>query len=188
MAVREWLLFLPQTPTTPSSLRVSIWRRMQQFGALAIQNGVWIVPRNQELEYNLRTLLSELEEQGGSGFLMISQMAQAEFEERLIERFRSEREQDYVEFLDRCKQFLGEIEKETRAHKFTFAELEENEEDLHKLTIWLRKIHHRDFFGGPQRSAATTELARCRQSLETYTEQVYAQQGYDPPDPGGSNK
>lgn len=178
MPARQWLLLLPQTPAVPSSLRVMAWRKMQQLGALSLQNGVWMLPRSKELERSLNTLLAELEAQGGGGFLLVAQVPDKELEERIIERFRAERQQDYEEFLDRCKGFLGELEKEVQVEKFTFAELEENEEDLHKLTLWLRKIHERDFFGGAQREAATAALARCRGSLEQYTEQVYSLYGF----------
>ncbi len=113
---------------------------------------------------------------------MKTETTPAQPEERIIERFRAERKQDYDEFLERYQQFLGELEKETRVEKFTFAELEENEEDLPKLTLWLRKIHHRDFFGGPQRDAATAALAQWRRALEQFTAQVYRRQGYEPPE------
>ncbi|TMC22858.1 MAG: hypothetical protein E6J34_04885 [Chloroflexi bacterium] len=182
MSVRQWLLFLPQTPAVPSSLRVSVWRRMQQLGALALQNGVWILPRSNELERGLHLLLAELEAQGGGGFLLITQATHTGPEERIIERFRTERQQDYEEFLDRCERFLAELARETQAQKFTFAELDENEEDLHKLILWLRKIHQRDFFGGPQRDAATATLTRCRGALEQFAAQVYRLYGHDLPE------
>jgi hypothetical protein len=181
MEVRQWVLFLPQTPTVPSSLRVSIWRRMQQLGAVALQNGVWILPYMSSTERTLQKVLTDLEAQGGSGFLLTAQVLRPDQEGRMIERFRSEREHDYTEFLERCEQFLYELEKEAKAHKFTFSELQENEEDWHKLKVWLRKIHARDFFGGAQREAVSEILLRCQQALKDYTIQVYRQQGYDPP-------
>jgi hypothetical protein len=78
--------------------------------------------------------------------------------------------------------FLNELKKETLAQKFTFAELEENEEDLHKLTLWIRKIHRRDFFGGPQRDAASVALTQCQSTFELYTAQVYRLHRYEPPE------
>src|SRR5215813_1203864 len=114
MPTRQWLLFLPQTPAVPSSLRVTVWRKMQQLGALALQNGVWMLPRSKELERNLNMLLAELETQGGGGFLLVAQATDIEPEERIIERFREARQQDYEEFLENCEKFLGELEKEVQ--------------------------------------------------------------------------
>ena len=182
MPARQWLLLLPQTPAVPSSLRVTVWRKMQQLGAVTLQNGVWMLPRSKELERSLNIVLAELEAQGGGGFLLVAQAPDIEPEKRIIERFRAERKQDYEEFLDSCERFLRELEKEAQAEKFTFAELEENEEDLHKLVLWLRKIHKRDFFGGTQREAADTALAQCRGNLEQYAEQVYSLHRYTSPE------
>lgn len=180
--MHKWLLFLPQTPTNPSSLRVLVWRRMQHLGALMLQNGVWILPRSHMLERKLYALQAELEAQGGSGLLFIAQIARPDLEERIIARFSAEREQDYAEFLERCEQFLSELTREANIHKFTFSELDENEEELHKLTQWLHKIHQRDFFGGARHDEATAALTRCRCSLEEYAAQIYLLLGYDPPD------
>ena len=50
MANTEWLLLLTQLPTTPSSLRVNVWRRLKNKGAISYQNGTWILPNSEENE------------------------------------------------------------------------------------------------------------------------------------------
>lgn len=179
-----WLIFFPQTPATPSSLRVLVWRRLQQAGAVNLQSGAWILPKIAEQEQVLATLLTELEQQGGSGFFLEAKAPSDAIQAILIERFQQERAKEYQEFGDRCQEFLAEIEKETRAHKFTFAELEENEQDLLKLIRWLRKIQSRDFFPSAASREAATHLAACRQTLERFTTRVYEQEGLPQPSPG----
>jgi hypothetical protein len=61
----------------------------------------------------------------------------------------------------------------TRAGKFTFAELEENEEDLAKLEAWLRKVEVRDRFGAPSASEARAAVLACREDLEAFAASVY---------------
>ncbi len=181
MTDTQWLVFFPQTPATPSSLRVLVWRRLQQAGAINLQAGAWMLPHAPAQEQLLQTLLTELEQQGGSGFFLEAVAPSARIQADLIERFQGERNQEYQEFGERCQQVLQELEKETRAHKFTFAELEENEHDLLKLTRWLRKIQQRDFFPGPASREAVARLAHCRQALETFTTTVYEQEGLPTP-------
>jgi hypothetical protein len=55
----------------------------------------------------------------------------------------------------RCTDFLTEIDTETAREKFTYAELEEQDEDLTKLTSWLGKIHARDTLGPPAEQRRT---------------------------------
>jgi hypothetical protein len=181
MTDNAWLVFFPQTPATPSSLRVLVWRRLQQAGAINLQSGAWMLPHTREQEQILLTLLAEMEQQGGSGFFLEARAPIEVTQADLIERFQGERMKEYQEFSERCQQFLQEVEKETRTHKFTFAELEENEQDLLKLTRWLRKIQQRDFFPGPSSREAVARLAGCRQALQTFTATVYEQEGLPTP-------
>lgn len=184
MTDTAWLVFFPQTPSTPSSLRVLVWRRLQQAGAINLQSGAWMLPETSEQKQVLQTLLSELEQQGGSGFFLEARSPSKATQADLMKRFQEERAKEYQEFGERCQQFLAEVEKETRAHKFTFAELEENEQDLLKLTRWLRKIQSRDFFPGLASRETVTHLAGCRQALEAFTTTVYEQEGLPQPSTG----
>jgi hypothetical protein len=183
MTDTTWLVFFPQTPATPSSLRVLVWRRLQQSGAINLQSGAWMLPHTSEQKQALLTLLTEMEQQGGSGFFLEARAPTEAIEAGLIERFQQERTKEYQEFGDRCQEFLAEIEKETHVHKFTFAELEENEQDLLKLTRWLRKIQSRDFFPSSRSREAVARLAQCRQTLQTFTTVVYEQEGLPTPNP-----
>ncbi|HEY4383685.1 MAG TPA: Chromate resistance protein ChrB [Ktedonobacteraceae bacterium] len=181
MTENKWLLFFPHTPATPSSLRVLVWRRLQQAGAINLQAGAWMLPHASPQEQVLKTLLAELEQQGGSGFFLEAVAPSALVHADLLARFQEERKKEYQEFDERSQEFLQEIEKETAAHKFTFAELEENEHDLLRLMRWLRKIHQRDFFPGPASQAAQERLAHCRQVLQAFTATVYEQEGLPTP-------
>jgi hypothetical protein len=181
-------VFFPQTPATPSSLRVLVWRRLQQAGALNLQGGSWMLPCVKEQERVLLTLLTEMEQQGGSGFFLEARAPNEVIQAELIERFQAERESEYQEFGERCQQFLAEIEKETHVHKFTFAELEENEHDLLKLTRWLRKIQQRDFFPGSGSHGARNRLVQCRQALQAFTTTVYEQEGLPSPCPADASQ
>src|SRR5262249_22315502 len=95
----------------------------------------------------------------------------------VIERFRADRDLEYVEFGVQCRECLAEIAKETDAGNLTFAALEENEHDLQKLHTWLAKISARDFFGAPQAHAAAEALAACERALHGFAEAIYAREG-----------
>ena len=142
-----------------------------------------MLPKFSEQEQMLSTLLTELEQQGGSGFFLEARAPNAVIQAGLIARFQGERAKEYQEFDERCQEFLQEVEKETHAHKFTFAELEENEQDLLKLTRWLRKIQQRDFFPSSSSREAHERLAQCREALQSFTHSVYEQEGLPIPNP-----
>ena len=158
--VQTWLVFIPQLPSSPSSLRVLVWRRMRVAGAAALQQGVWVLPQTPEHEQLLRDVLLEAQQQGGNGILMVATPLDTDRASEVVERFGVDRDQEYREFGVRCRDFLAEIAKETDAHNLTFAALEENEQDLQKLHTWLERIRARDFFGALQAGAAADAWRR----------------------------
>jgi len=175
--MQPWLVFIPQLPASPSSLRVLVWRRMRAAGAAALQQGVWVLPQTPEHERFLRDLLREAQQQGGSGILMVATPLDADRTAEVVERFRADRDQEYREFGVQCRDFLAEIAKETAACNLTFAALEENEHDLQKLYSWLEKIRARDFFGAPEACAAAEALEACERALQGFAEAIYAREG-----------
>src|SRR3546814_12713472 len=68
-------------------------------------------------------------------------------EEKVIARFKADRDDAYEEFIDKCDDFEREVAKEVDASHFTYAELEENDVDLKKLQGWLTKNRKLDFHG-----------------------------------------
>jgi hypothetical protein len=177
MQMDHWLLLSPQLPATPSSLRVLVWRRMQTIGALNLQNGLWLLPQTAEHEQFIRTTRTEIEKQGGMMWVFTAQLIDAMMQEHLTARFQEERQKEYAEFATRCQELHHELEREAQAGNWTFAELEENEYDLHKLTRWLRQIQRRDFFPTASSQEAVGHLAQCSEHLQAFAQKVYTQQG-----------
>jgi hypothetical protein len=172
----NWLLFLSQLPSNPSSLRVNVWRKLKSAGALGLQNGVWVLPQAPEQVKFLEDLLAAIQNQGASGQIFTTAPLNAAIEEDLLARFRADREEEYAEFHERSLEFLAEIEKESGKQKFTFAELEENEQDLQRLASWLERIQKRDFAGGEKAQLAAETLNACRTAFETFSAEVYHRQ------------
>ena len=172
----EWLLFTSQLPASPSSLRVMVWRRMKAAGAVGLQNGVWVLPRAKEQERVVQELLKYLEEQGAEGQSFTATALNEKVEKDLLKQFREQLDVEYAEMIERCGGMLAELEKETKKKKFTYAELEENEDDLQKLESWLKRIKVRDLVGGERVAEATRSLEACRKALQTFADHVYTQE------------
>lgn len=172
----NWLIFLSQLPANPSSLRVNVWRRLRAAGALGLQNGVWLLPDRPEQVRFLEDLLASIQGQGASGQIFTVAPLNSAVEQDLLARFRADREEEYAEFAERSREFLAEIEKESAKQKYTFAELEENEQDLARLAGWLEKIQKRDFTGGEAAALAAQLLQACRSAFEIFSGEVCSRQ------------
>jgi len=175
LAVAEqvsWLLLVYRVPSEPSRLRAAVWRRLKALGAVYLANSVAALPASADAERALRSLRNEIGEMGGSAQLLTARALAGEAD--VVASFNAARDEEYTEILSRCDDFLAEIERETAAEKFTYAELEENDEDLVKLRGWLQKVRARDVLGARLSDDAARALERCQGALERFAERVYA--------------
>jgi hypothetical protein len=181
MSGLEWMLLLSQLPSGPSDIRVMLWRRMRAAGAVSLHNGVWALPSSPRNERFITEILAYVREHGGTATIFIARAQTPEVEAGLIGEFSKNIGQDYAKFIDECNGFLVELETEIRQESFTFAELEENEAEMQKLTSWLRKIRARDYPGNTKAQEAGNALESCRQQLRAFAGSVYVNEGMDVP-------
>ena len=173
---KQWVLLLAQLPAVPSSARVALWRRLRAAGAGSLLNGAWALPASDAHAALFQQIAETVRRQGGQVAVFTAQSAD-ENEAALVERFQADRAREYGEFEQRGEAFLAEIDKEERLEKFTFAELEEIEDDFQKLAGWLAKIEARDFFPTDQQQVARDTLGRCDVARHAFAEAVYAREG-----------
>jgi hypothetical protein len=169
----SWLLLTYKVPPEPSKLRVAIWRRVRGLGAVYLQNGICVLPTTTDHARQFRIVQSEIERAGGEAVIFETAALDAKQEERVVARFKHDRDQDYEEFLDKCADYKKEVDKEVKADHYTFAELKENDEDLKKLKGWLERIKAIDFYGTPARATAERQLVECEAVLEAYASEVF---------------
>jgi hypothetical protein len=171
----NWLTLIYRIPSEPTRLRAAVWRRLKGLGAIYLQNSVAALPAGTVAERALRKLRREILEMGGTAVLFSSAALAGQAE--VLAAFQAARDDEYEEIIDKCHDFHAQLQKEYVDGHFTYAELEENEEDLVKLQNWLAKITERDVFGAPKRTATLEAVAGCEQALEEYAARVYAEEG-----------
>jgi hypothetical protein len=168
-----WLLLTYKVPPEPATKRVALWRRLKGLGAVYLQNGVCLVPKTEEHVRRLKVLANDVAEMGGESVLLETVALDASQEIKVTGRFNADRDEQYVEFIERCDGFEKEIEKEVAVSKFTYAELEEGEVDLTKLKGWLEKISKLDFYGADLAVEAQRRLKVCEDLLDVYAKRVF---------------
>jgi len=170
---RKWLVLNYNLPTEPSRPRVAVWRKLKKLGAVNIQQSMWIMIYSDENYEILNKLSQDIESDNGTSFLMECIFYDEKHEERIVLIYNEMRNDEYKEFISECKKYLKELEKEISIKKFTFAELEEEEEELQKLKSWQKKIENRDLFHSSLSFEANEFLIKINDSFEHYSEMVY---------------
>lgn len=170
----QWLLFTYKVPAEPTSKRIAIWRRLKGMGAVYIQGGVCLLPKTDDHLRRLKMLENDVVKAKGESVILETIALDAQQEEKVIDRFKADRDDAYEEFIDKCDDFDRDVAKEVEAGHFTYAELEENDVDLKKLQGWLEKIMRLDFYGASLGAEAKKRLGQCETILEAYAGRVFA--------------
>lgn len=173
MKSKNWFLLTYKVPPEPAKKRIALWRRLKGMGAVYLQNGVCLLPKTEDHKRRLKMVENEVAEMGGESVILETVALDRVQEEKVIVRFKADRDEEYKELLTRCKDFEAEIAKETAANHFTYAELEENDVDLKKLQSWLEKIRKLDFYGGTLVVEAQQGLQACEVLLDAYAQRVF---------------
>jgi len=169
----SWLLLTYKVPPEPATKRVALWRRVKGLGAVYLQNGVCLLPKTDDHIRRLKMIENDVSGMGGEAVILETVALDRAQEEKVVARFRADRDDQYREFLGRCADFEKEIAKEIAINKFTYAELEEEDTDLKKLQGWLEKIRKLDFYGAPRAEEAAAGLRACEELLDSYAQRVF---------------
>lgn len=169
----QWVLILVQLPTDPSRHRVAVWRELRKAGAVPVSAGVWALPASPAFQAALDRA-GELCRAGGGTFAVIDAAPRDASSAAMIsDAFRAARLDEWVEFEADCGKFEQEIAKGIAKKKFTFGELEEEEQSLDRLRRWYRDLKKRDVLELPEAVTAESRLQGCVVRLEDYAERVY---------------
>lgn len=123
----NWLLLAYKVPPEPTKRRVALWHKLKGIGAVYLQNGVCLLPKTDDHTRRLKIIENEINDMAGESILLEAIALDRAQEEKVIARFKADRDEEYKEFLGKCTDFEAEIAHETEAQHFTYAELEEND-------------------------------------------------------------
>lgn len=106
-----WLLLAFQLPPNPGYLRVKIWRRLQDVGALSFRNSLWVLPASESATEDFEWILREVRAGGGEGAVFESHLAAGTSDAQMRSLFDAEREADYRGLADELRSMAGATER-----------------------------------------------------------------------------
>jgi chromosome segregation ATPase len=182
----SWLVLAYTLPPEPSRNRVSVWRRLRKLGAVYLNEGVWVLPDRQDLADEVSAVIKSIQELKGTASAFAATDLDAGQERRVRDRFLEARREEYAALQGQFARFHIHVEHATSTVRFTFAEIEELEEEVTKLERWLGEIHSRDFFESEEHRDALKSLQDARHALQQFTELAFSAMKDKPqnPEPG----
>lgn len=149
-----WLALSFSLPSgSSSSKRVAVWRRLQKIGAVSPTGSLYLLPAGAESQEAFDWLAQEITEAGGEALVLPIDRLDPDSEGRLMEAFRTARDEDY-------RKIVSEAAEAERAGRDGLGDR------LEKLRRRFAEIARIDFFGAPEKVAATAALARLEALLD----------------------
>src|SRR5437899_7851156 len=102
----RWLQLTYKVPSEPSQKRVWVWRRLQNLGAFALQNSVYLLPFSEEVEKHFRQLTRDIHEMGGEASMFSVVALDAADEQRILQPLTDARQGEYNVVTKVCERFL----------------------------------------------------------------------------------
>jgi hypothetical protein len=156
----RWLLLVHQLPPRPSNTRVHIWRRLQQVGAVALRNSLYVLPHTPEAREDFDWIRVEIASRGGQVSILTADAVDGYTDDEMEATFRAARSTDY-EALIRDADALTNRLTHTR-RKVARAAAQRN---VAKITERFRALTATDFFRSPRASEARTAVERLESIL-----------------------
>ncbi len=173
----RWLQLTYKVPSEPSQKRVWVWRRLQNLGAFALQNSVYLLPFSEEVEKHFRQLAHEIHEMGGEASIFSVIALDIADERRILHTLVEARTNEYNTVVKVCARFLSKAASLIETQHWNDQVHAEFAEVLEKVHVLFRTAKRHDMLGpltASRRAAAAESLAVCEQVFRVLLDQEYS--------------
>lgn len=173
----RWLQLTYKVPSEPSQKRVWVWRRLQNLGAFALQNSVYLLPFSEEVEKQFRQLAHEIREMGGEASIFSVVALDTVDEQRIMQTLLDARNNEYNTVVKVCARFLAKAAAVVETQNWNDQVYAEFAEVLEKVHVLFRTAKRHDMLGNltaEKRAVAAESLAACEQVFRVLLDQEYA--------------
>src|SRR5688572_21560080 len=153
----DWLVLTATLPTTPSGLRVRVWRALKTTGAGTLREGVYVLPAGAPSAVALRDLAKTIADAGADAHLL-ELRARDDAQEQAF-RALFDRSEHYAELLQTVKEARKGIQAASEA---------ELHKTLRSLEQQLQQVQASDFFPGKESARCLDAVSALRREIELH--------------------
>ena len=158
---REWVVLVYKIPPQPTRLRAQVWRKLQRYGAVYLQNSVCIVPATSELAENMQWIADEIREMGGEAYLFRATATSPAEEGRIERLFGTASRAQAQKLLEAARKLERDLPRATSPEAVA-----EAEDELRRLRQTALKLRLRSHFPAPEEETLHRRLRALRDRVE----------------------
>src|SRR5690242_5916448 len=95
VATSQWVMLAYRLPRTPSTPRISLWRKLRRLGVAQIVDGVVALPATADTREQLEWLAEDVVQTGGEATIWLAEPATAGEQRRLAEAMTERIDAEY---------------------------------------------------------------------------------------------
>jgi uncharacterized protein YdbL (DUF1318 family) len=152
----EWVFLTYSLPRTPSTPRLSLWRKLKRLGVVQLADGLVALPADARTREQLEWAAEEAIAAGGTAGVWLARPTTRAQERELAQDMNAARAEEYRILVHEAEAALGAAEVDrSRA--------------LRRLRAENHRIRRRDFFRPPEREQARHAMTALAASLNVVT-------------------
>jgi hypothetical protein len=163
--VQNWLLLVHQLPPKPTSLRVRVWRKLQQLGAVVVKNSIYVLPFSEKTNEDFQWLKQEIASSGGEATVFRANTVEGATDKEIVALFQRGRDEDYTRVTTEFEGIAAALREQKCGGHLSRGRLANFEAEVQKLHGELDAIVAIDFFNARGRAAAFSAYESCRKVM-----------------------
>jgi hypothetical protein len=163
--VQNWLLLVHQLPAKPTNLRVRVWRKLQQLGAVVVKNSIYALPFSEKTNEDFQWLKQEIASSGGEATVFRANSVEGATDKEIVALFQRARDEDYARVTAEFEHITGALRQQKRGGHLSPGRLANFEAEVQKLHGEFDGIVAIDFFAAQGRPVALSAYESCRKVI-----------------------
>jgi hypothetical protein len=168
----KWILLIIKSINVSSRDRMFIWRNIKNTGAVSLSHSVYILHDTNDNRATALDIARIVHERKGEVLHFFADTFNKEQEQKLNKLIAEEIVAEIKEFSKECDDFIVDVTKRISNKKFKVFELEELNEDLHKLDKWRIKLVQKHKLDSDKIEILSNEIRECKEKLNEFEEKV----------------
>lgn len=166
MKETPWLLLIHQIPSQPSNLRVRIWRKLQNIGAIPIKSSIYVLPDKPSTREDFEWLRQEIGQMKGEASILRGDFLSQPESRDIVESFRKARAKDFSEFVKEANAIRQKAQRLLAVDSLDQDSLARLDRKWATCKAELDRLYRLDFFGAPNRGEADQMAETVRALLQ----------------------
>jgi len=168
----KWILLIIKSINVSSRDRMFIWRNIKNTGAVSLSHSVYLLQDSEDNRTTASNIARIVHERKGEVLQFFADTFNKEQEQKLNKLIAEEIVAEIKEFSNECVDFIADVTKRISNKKFKVFELEELNEDLHKLDKWRIKLIQKHKLDSDKIEILNSEIKECKEKLNEFEEKV----------------